>query len=95
MAFLSKRVFLFFKMFMVIGVLGLLVLLVLLLLMSVFSNKLEGLANNSNEEKEEEKKTIPVPSPPYYSSLPPDAYANMATVQANLSSQSEYDTTAY
>lgn len=58
-----------------------------------FSNKLEGLANNNN--KDEEKKTIPVPSPPYYSSLPSDAYADMATVQANLSSQSEYDTTAY
>lgn len=57
-----------------------------------FSNKLEGLANNN---KDEEKKTIPVPSPPYYSSLPSDAYADMATVQANLSSQSEYDTTAY
>lgn len=79
-SFLSKKVLLI--MLVVIGFVGVFLLF--------FSNKLEGLANNN-----EEKKTIPVPSPPYYSSLPSDAYANMATVQANLSSQSEYDTTAY
>lgn len=84
-SFLSKKVLLI-MLVVAIGFVGVFLLF--------FSNKLEGLANNNNN-KDEEKKTIPVPSPPYYSSLPSDAYADMATVQANLSSQSEYDTTAY